>query len=314
MSFPPESYLIGAQKAGTTALAHLLNQHPQVTIGQTKEPHFFTDNWTKGLDWYRKQYPDSPNTFCMDASTSYSMAPLTEGWKHRNPGVYVDIPAKVHSISPDAKFIYLLRDPVHRTYSGYWHDVRMGVQNEEFRAALQSNPFYLDVSDYYGQLLRWLDYFPLSSFHFVPFEELKERPHQVVNECFTFLGLPSLTNSIHLGSAQNESHQVGWVGRRVNQIEIAFPRLRAVLKSNLPRGLKRFVNRVKRGSAPLPSMAEEDRHFLVEYFRERNENLQRLIGTSFGWVSTVKLAWLPVLLSGWYGLTVMLLSDAVDWM
>jgi len=61
-------------------------------------------------------------------------------------------------------------------------------------------------------------------------------------------------------------------------------------------------------------MAEEDRHFLVEYFRERNENLQRLIGTSFGWVSTVKLAWLPVLLSGWYGLTVMLLSDAVDWM
>lgn len=314
MSFPPECYLIGAQKAGTTTLAYLLNQHPHITIGQTKEPHFFTDNWSKGLDWYRKQFPDSPNTICMDASTSYSMAPLTEGWKHRNPRVFEDIPAKVHSVKPGAKFIYLLRNPVHRTYSGYWHDVRMGVQNEAFRDALQSNPFYLDVSDYYGQLLRWLDYFPLSSFHFVLFEELKERPHQVVDECVTFLGLPRVTDSIRLDSAQNQSYQVGWVGRRVNQIEIAFPRLRAVLKSKLPTGIKRFVNRVKVGSAHLPSMAEEDRRFLVEYFRERNQNLQRLIGTSLGWMATVRLGWLPIVLSGWYGLTAMPLSQVVDWM
>jgi len=284
MSFPPESYLIGAQKAGTTTLAYLLNQHPQITIGQTKEPHFFTDNWRKGLDWYRKQFPESANTICMDASTSYSMAPLTEGWKHRNPRVYEDIPAKVHSVSPDAKFIYLLRDPVDRTYSGYWHDVRMGVKNEEFRTTLQSNPFYLDVSDYHGQLLRWLNYFPLSSFHCVLFEELKERPLQVVDECLAFLGLSGVTTSIALDSAQNQSYQVGWVGRTVNKIEIAFPRLRAVLRSKLPRGIKAFANSVKAGSGRLPAMTEEDRRFLVEYFRERNQSLQRLIGTSLdGW-------------------------------
>jgi hypothetical protein len=284
MSFPPESYLIGAQKAGTTALASLLDQHPHLTIGETKEPHFFTDNWRKGLDWYRKQFPDAPDTICLDGSTSYTMAPLTEGWKHRNPGIYDGIPAKVHSVNPDAKFIYLLRDPVDRTYSGYWHDVRMGVKNGKFRTALQSDPFYLDVSDYHGQLLRWLDYFPLSSFHCVLFDELKKRPDQVVAECFTFLGLPGLTDSIGLDSSQNQSHQVGWIGRRVNQIEIAFPRLRAVLKSKLPTGIKTLIGSVKAGSAPLPAMAEEDRRFLVEYFREKNQNLQRLIGTPLdGW-------------------------------
>lgn len=280
MSFPPESYLIGAQKAGTTTLAYLLNQHPQLTIGQTKEPHFFTDNWSKGLDWYRKQFPDSSNTICMDASTSYSMAPLTEGWKHRDPRIYEDIPARVHSVSPEAKFIYLLRDPVERTYSGYWHDVRMGVRNGEFRTVVQSDPFYLDVSDYHGQLLRWLEYFPLSSFHFVVFEEMRKSPDQIVNECFTFLGLPTLTDSIRQEEAQNQSRQVGWVGRRINQIEIAFPGLRAVLKSTLPRGIRTFVNKVKAGSARLPSMGEEDRRFLIEHFRERNQNLQKLIGTS----------------------------------
>ena len=284
MSFPPESYLIGAQKAGTTTLAYLLNQHPHISIGQTKEPHFFTYNWEKGLDWYRKQFPESADTVCLDASTSYAMAPLTEGWKHRNPRMFEDIPAKVHSVRPDAKFIYLLRNPVDRTYSGYWHDVRMGVKNAESRTALQSDPFYLDVSDYHGQLLRWLDYFPLSSFHCVLFEDLKERPHQVVDDCVAFLGLGRPTNAIRLDSAKNQSHQVGWVGRRVNQIEIAYPRLRAMLKSSLPAGLKRFVFSVKAGSTPLPAMTEEDRRFLVEYFRERNQNLRKLIGRSLdGW-------------------------------
>jgi hypothetical protein len=61
MSFPPESYLIGAQKAGTTTLAYLLDQHPHVTVARTKEPHFFTDNWDRGLGWYKKQFPDSPD-------------------------------------------------------------------------------------------------------------------------------------------------------------------------------------------------------------------------------------------------------------
>jgi hypothetical protein len=160
----------------------------------------------------------------------------------------------------------------------------MGVKNETFRAAVQRNPFYLDVSDYHGQLLRWLDYFPLSSFHCILFADLKERPLQVVEECLAFLGLPPETNSITLESAQNQSHRVGWVGRTVNKIEIAFPRLRAVLKSKLPRGFKTFVATVKAGSGRLPSMAEEDRRYLVEYFREKNENLQRLIGMSLdGW-------------------------------
>jgi hypothetical protein len=284
MPFPPEGYLIGAQKAGTRNLAHLLNQHPGITIGQTDEPHFFTDNWKKGPDWYRKQFPASANALCLDASTSYSMAPLTAGWKHRDPGVYEDVPARVHAMNPDAKLIYLLRDPVDRTYSGYWHDVRTGVKHEGFRAALDRNSFYLDVSDYHGQLLRWLRYFPMSSFHFVLFDEMKERPQEVANGCFAFLGLPDLTGSIALESPKNQSRQVGWIGRRLNQMEIAFPNLRTVLGSRLPAGIKNRILGVKAGSAPIPAMAEEDKQFLVEHFREKNQKLQRRIGLSLdGW-------------------------------
>lgn len=284
MSFPPESFLIGAQKAGTRTLAYLLNQHPSITIGQTDEPHFFTDNWNKGLDWYRKQFPDSANVLCLDASTSYSMAPLTKGWRLRNPTVYENIPARVRSVSPGARFIYLLRDPVDRTYSGYWQDVRTGVKSKAFRATVERNPFYLDVSDYHGQLLRWLEHFPLSSFHFVRFEEMKQDPQQVANACFSFLGLPLAADPIVLESPRNQSRQVGWLGRKLNHMEIVFPRLRPVLGSALPKGLKTRILSVKAGSAPLPPMTEDDRRFLVEYFRGRNQALERLIGVSFdGW-------------------------------
>jgi hypothetical protein len=283
MSFPPESYLIGAQKAGTTTLAYLLDQHPRLTIGEEKEPHFFTDNWRKGLNWYRKQYPGASTALCMDASTSYAMAPLTGGWKKRNPRLFEGVPARVHSARPDARFIYLLRDPVERTYSGYWHDVRTGVRNEAFTAAVRRNPFYLDVSDYYGQLQRWLEYFPRSSFHFVLFERMKDRPDEVVNECLAFLGLPG-ADAITPDSAQNQSFQVGWVGRQVNKLEIAFPGLRPVLRTALPERVLRLVYRVKSGAGRLPRMTEEDRRFLVGYFRERNQNLERLIGLSLeGW-------------------------------
>ena len=284
MSFPPESYLIGAQKAGTTTLAYLLDQHPRLTIGQTKEPHFFTDHWRKGLDWYRKQYPDASTMLCLDASTSYAMAPLTEGWQQRDPRVYEGIPARVHAARPDAKFIYLVTGPGGPDLFGVLARCADGCQERSVPglpcSAIPSISMSATTTD--SSSGGWST-FPLSSFHFVLFERMKEHPHEVVNDCLTFLGLPA-ADSITMDSAQNQSYQVGWVGRQVNRIEIAFPGLRSALKSALPGGIKTLVHRVKAGSGRLPAMSEEDRRFLVEYFRERNQQLERLIGLSLdGW-------------------------------
>jgi hypothetical protein len=105
-----------------------------------------------------------------------------------------------------------------------------------------------------------------------------------VDECLRFLGVPRGTTAIALESAQNPTHEVGWVGRKLNQLEIAFPGLRAVLKSAVPGRIKKHVFRVKAGAGPIPKMAPEDRRFLVEYFREKNANLERLIGRPLdGW-------------------------------
>ncbi len=280
MAFPPEAYIIGAQKAGTTTLAYLLDQHPYITVSQPKEPHFFTHNYSRGLDWYKDQFPGPSDTLYVDASTSYTMAPLSKGFGRTLQTDYEGVPAKLYRTNPDAKLIYILRDPVDRTYSGYWHNLRMGAEDRGFSTTMLSDPFYLDVSDYHGQLLLWLEYFPLQSVFFVLFEDVKVAPETTALECCAFLGVGEPAVSMRLDSAKNQSLQVNWVGRRMNALALAYPAIRTVLESHLPRYVVDRLKRLKAGSARIPQMKAEDEAFLIEYFRERNENLEEITGLS----------------------------------
>lgn len=287
MRFPPEVYFIGAPKAGTSTMAYLLNQHPQITVAVPKEPQFFTLNWDKGLDWYRDKFPGSPDSVLVDASTTYSMAPLKSNGGKKFEG----IPRRVFSVNPHARFIYSLRDPVERTYSGYWHGVRIGFESRKFGAAIRDGSLQLDVSDYHGQLSLWLEYFPLDSFHFVLFEDMKESPEHAARECFEFiLGEGADVPSVRLDSIKNRS----WMNSRVARMNRAKRRIGYLIERSpglarsltplrpmVPKAITSGVNKVMMvGSKPIPPMKKEDRDFLVEYFYQRNRDLERLIGVS----------------------------------
>ena len=68
MSFPPEAFLIGAEKAGTTMLLHLFDQHPGITVSEPRITDYFTSNWDKGLDWYRACFVGPPESVFLDAA------------------------------------------------------------------------------------------------------------------------------------------------------------------------------------------------------------------------------------------------------
>ena len=298
MRFPPEIYLIGAQKAGTTTLAYLLDQYPQITVSHPKEPHFFTHNWDKELDWYRAKFAGSPDSVLLDASTTYTMARL----KNIKGGTQLSgdlqgisnlegVPKKVFSVNPQARFIYLLRDPVERTYSSYWFGVRHGIENREFGAVIRNGSRRVDMSDYCGQLSLWLDYFPLDSFLFLLFEDMKESPEHAARECFEFiLGKGQDAPPVQLDSVKNQSYVNSRIGRRVANLDWKRKKLLKrrpglakawdFLNLVVPKVVTDRVQNAKIGSKPIPPMKEEDRDFLVEYFYERNRNLERLIGIS----------------------------------
>ncbi|MGK2941782.1 MAG: sulfotransferase [Immundisolibacter sp.] len=189
--FPPQVFLIGAQKAGTTFLANLLGAQPGVCVARPKEPDFFTRHRERGLDWYRDCFPTTEGRLLLDASTSYSAAPLAGyGSAGDDPrSRYAGVPIAIHAVAPAARFIYLVRNPAARVHSAYWHGVRTGNETLPIETALATDSTYLRTSDYLGQLRLYLEYFPREAFLILRFEDLVREPLAVLEAACDFLGL-----------------------------------------------------------------------------------------------------------------------------
>jgi len=127
----PDFLIIGAQKCGTTSLYNYLLRHPTIVPATKRSIKFFDHgpNWDKGLMWYRAHFPFAPGRTAPPArplvgecTPSYLVHPLGA--------------QRVHTATPDARLIVLLRNPVDRAYSAYHHQSRKGREPLSFEAAL----------------------------------------------------------------------------------------------------------------------------------------------------------------------------------
>jgi hypothetical protein len=113
----PTFFIIGAPKAGTTSFHHYLEQHPQIQMSAVKEPSFFAPaldrpNVTREinrLDKYEQLF-DPAAQVRGEASTNYAEYPFRQC-----------VPERIKKLVPEAKFIYVVRDPIDRTVSHYHH-------------------------------------------------------------------------------------------------------------------------------------------------------------------------------------------------
>ncbi len=281
MSFPPDAFLIGAEKCGTTTLTDLLAQHPSLVVSEPRDSDFFTRNYGKGFDWYRSLFPGPEGRVCLDVSLSYSSAPLTK--LHAGVASCEDptlgVPKRIHSANPRARFIYVLRNPVTRTYSAYWHAVRYGYRDIGFRRALGESPRFLDNSDYAGQIGQYLEYFPIEAFHFIVFEEMTADPVAAAMDCYRHLGLESQGFIPSFERPKNESFRYNAVGRALRAISpsgAAMNRIVNLGQALTPRFLEPWARRLI--VTGIPPIDAESRQFLDEYFEEKNQALARLTG------------------------------------
>lgn len=285
--------MIGAQKAGTTSLAFLLDQHPRITVSRPKEPAFFTRNWDRGLDWYRDCFAGPDDAILLDATPGYSLAPtdMFPADEDKRGSPYEDVPARIHSLRPNARFIYVMREPAARTYSAYWHRVRSGEEKRGFREAISSTSNYLRGSDYYGQLQHFLKYFPLQSFQFHLFEDLTRDPAAATRRCFEFLGAEPVDFPVQIDSARkNKSFQYNLAGRLMATIfpsrgdQNVFLRM---AKSAIPGALRPLAESFV--TKKIPPCSDDDRQYLIDRFRERNRKLCDLTSCSLArWEAKTK--------------------------
>jgi hypothetical protein len=181
----PNFLIIGAMKAGTTSLHTMLGRHPEINLCRRKEPNFFNvegvfkGNWGMGLDWYSNLFDQRPGVRG-EASPSYSKHPRSSG-----------TPQRIASVIPDAKFIYLTRNPVDRVISHYFHNVFRRRENRPIREALsfseKSN--YVNTSLYHMQLRCFLEVFPRDRFLVLTAERLWRNPAAELLRVTNFLNI-----------------------------------------------------------------------------------------------------------------------------
>lgn len=283
--FPPTAFLIGAQKAGTTSLAFLLGQSPLITLSTEKEPHFFSTSWDRGLDWYRRCFADEPGTVLLDASTTYSMCPWIDGpppGKTR-PDWAGQVPKRIHELRPDARFLYVVRDPAERTYSAYLHRLRAGRESRPFRVAVEEEAgHYIDTSRYARQVDLYLEYFPLSSFLFIDFRDLTAHPDEVAARAASFLLGRDAGVEFKPGRPRNQAasyNRAGHLLRTVLGGESGMKRLASAVRTVTPDWSHPFIAGAVAGRPD--ALSEGDRAWLDARFGVDNERLAELTGIRF---------------------------------
>jgi hypothetical protein len=197
----PDFLVLGAQKAGTTALYEYLRRHPQITGPSWKEVSFFDRHWARGESWYRGNFPNLARTrgkLVSEASPSYVFHPLA--------------PQRVQEVVPEARLIVLVRNPVDRALSQYNHEVALGREPLPFEEALDAeeerlrgeqermaaDPRYFSREwwshtykargRYAEQLQRWLAVFLREQLLVLPTDDLGSDPAQAHAQVLEFLG------------------------------------------------------------------------------------------------------------------------------
>jgi len=180
----PNLVVIGAQKAGTTSLHRYLDRHPEVSMSTPKELNFFTSpawNWWRGVDWYESHFADA-GAFAVrgESSPSYTTYPRETG-----------IAERMHAVIPDARLVYMVRDPIDRMVSQYLH---LRANGHELRSLAEvcSDPALADSTyviqgRYHLQLSQFLARYSRDRVLVIAQEDLLRRRRDTLRRVFRFL-------------------------------------------------------------------------------------------------------------------------------
>lgn len=176
----PDFVIIGAMKCGTSTLHAQLAAQPQFFMSEPKEPNFFSNDeiYAKGEGWYRGLFKNAPaGAIKGESSTHYTKLPT-----------YTETVDRLAALIPNAKFIYVMRDPIDRLISHYIHEWTQGVIKCSIDEAIEKHPELVAYSRYAYQLEPWIARFGRERILTVIFERMTAEPDAELNRITAFLG------------------------------------------------------------------------------------------------------------------------------
>jgi hypothetical protein len=207
----PDFLIIGTQRGGTTSLYKYLGQHPAMARALTKELRFFDLNYDRGVAWYRSRFPSA--RYRESFRRRKGMA-LVVGEASPDYLFYPHAPGRVRPLIPEVKLVVMLRDPVERAWSHYWHQFKRNHETLSFEEAIRREPerlagelermvadehyisyerhhhSYLTRGIYVDQLRAWMELFRRDQFLIERSEDFFADPGAAFKRVQAFLGLP----------------------------------------------------------------------------------------------------------------------------
>lgn len=299
----PDFIIGGAPKCGTTSVHFILDQHPEIALPEGEIHYFDADDpvthpdfmkakgknlswWNpdpanqQSHDWYVDQFaPFAQSRFIGEDSTTYIFSPVTS--------------ERIHALLPDVKLVFMLRNPVQRAYSQYWHMMNSARTALPFTKAISRYSSIVLGSTYTPNLKRFFERFPRDQIKIVLFEDFIADQQGTIDEITDFIGAPRMV--LDPGKAwfnkTKYTHSV-FAQRMMNLVgrPIISGRYRTHM---VPRERWNFSQRVAEKMHYLffeyaypwvltqdkpPAMPDDARRYLESHLTMRNKGLSELLG------------------------------------
>lgn len=278
----PNLFIIGAAKSGTTSLHHHLARHPAIFMSEPKEPGFFVeelDYYPKDEEWYLGLFEEADSErYLGESSTHYTKLPT-----------YPGVPERIAAYTDQPRMIYLMRDPIDRAISHYWHNTR---QNAEFRPplrAVKENPEFRAFSDYARQLEAYFRVFDRGSLFIETFERLVSEPDAVTAEIFQWLGIDEDVATEELPSKNRKPEMIErfLAGQKIG--EFLYSDIWDRLSPMVPQPLKDLGKNVTmKAVRPSQESMEEVMELLRPWAQDALQRTSALLGREFPEWSTTQ--------------------------
>jgi hypothetical protein len=180
----PDFLGIGAQKAGTTWLAANLRSHPELYVSKPAELHFFDQHFADGLEEYSRFFIPGAGRIKGEITPAYGILP-------------VERVQFIRDVMPDVRLVFVMRNPIERAWSQammslvYNAGRRLEDVDETELLEHLGSRHNMRRGDYVHTLDTWLSVFPREQLFLGFFEDVRERPQELLAEIFEFLGVTS---------------------------------------------------------------------------------------------------------------------------
>lgn len=303
---------IGAQKAGTTTLHHLLESHPAISMPSARVDHLRGDHVfdprvrragihedpifdhpvdrSAVAEYLRSRFGAAPDSAkCGKVTPQYMFAP--------------EIAERVHAHVPDARVIAILRDPVRRAFSQYRMNARRGFDTRTFAGAVRGQVGLLSAAKrpdpdneretyvwrgcYSTILAPWLELFGPERMLILFTSDLESRQAAVLARVHEFIGvepLPATGGDDLRAQSAPPPHRLSKLRRPV-----AGTLRRLGLLGLMSREQKlRLVNQLERTLGRLvpaePSSVDAETEALLRgFYAQEDERLRSLLGQDPPW-------------------------------